>query len=87
MAATIGTFHRPSRSMEGHQVSPQPLTGHPHLHWRGSHERQAGGHLSAPECNFAICPPGIGRFGVNAFIQKGKVGLIPVTIPAHAPHH
>ena len=28
------------------------------------------------ECNFAISPPGIGRFRVNAFIQQGRVGMV-----------
>ena len=27
------------------------------------------------ECNFAIAPPGIGRFRVNAFVQQGHVGM------------
>src|SRR5207247_8741266 len=30
---------------------------------------------STKECNFAIAPPGIGRFRCNAFIQQGRVGM------------
>jgi twitching motility protein PilU len=37
------------------------------------------------ECNFAISPPGIGRFRVNAFIQQGKVGMVMRVIPGMPP--
>ena len=37
------------------------------------------------ECNFAISPPGIGRFRVNAFVQQGRVGLVLRTIPTTVP--
>ncbi|MDO9359674.1 MAG: PilT/PilU family type 4a pilus ATPase, partial [Polaromonas sp.] len=37
------------------------------------------------ECNFAISPPGVGRFRVNAFIQQGKVGMVMRVIPATLP--
>ena len=37
------------------------------------------------EGNFAISPPGIGRFRVNAFIQQGKVGMVLRTIPLTLP--
>jgi twitching motility protein PilU len=37
------------------------------------------------ECNFAISPPGIGRFRVNAFIQQGKVGMVMRVIPGTPP--
>ena len=37
------------------------------------------------ECNFAIAPPGIGRFRVNAFVQLGKVGLVLRAIPFRPP--
>ncbi len=37
------------------------------------------------ECNFAINPPGIGRFRVNVFVQQARTGavlrIIPTTIP------
>ena len=37
------------------------------------------------ECNFAIAPPGIGRFRVNAFVQQGHVGMVLRTITADDP--
>ncbi|MBF0589569.1 MAG: PilT/PilU family type 4a pilus ATPase [Magnetococcales bacterium] len=37
------------------------------------------------ECNFAISPPNIGRFRVNAFVQQGKVGMILRTITTDIP--
>jgi twitching motility protein PilU len=39
-------------------------------------DRQAAEFEATKECNFAINPPGIGRFRVNAFIQQGRVGLV-----------
>ena len=40
---------------------------------------------STKECNFAISPPGIGRFRVNAFVQMGKVGMVLRVIPERPP--
>jgi twitching motility protein PilU len=37
------------------------------------------------ECNFAIAPPGIGRFRVNVFVQLGKVGMVLRAIPFKPP--
>ncbi|SFF48557.1 twitching motility protein PilU [Fontimonas thermophila] len=37
------------------------------------------------ECNFAISPPGIGRFRVNAFVQQGRVGGVLRTINTEIP--
>jgi twitching motility protein PilU len=37
------------------------------------------------ECNFAINPPGIGRFRVNAFLQQGRVGAVLRIIPTEIP--
>jgi twitching motility protein PilU len=48
-------------------------------------DRQAKDFDASKECNFAIAPPGIGRFRVSAFMQQGHVGavlrLINATIP------
>jgi twitching motility protein PilU len=48
-------------------------------------DKQAAEFESSKECNFAIAPPGVGRFRVNAFVQQGRVGMvlrrIPTTIP------
>lgn len=48
-------------------------------------DRQAAEFEATKECNFAISPPGIGRFRANAFIQQGQVGLILRTIPQRIP--
>ena len=37
------------------------------------------------ECNFAICPEGIGRFRVNVFVQQGHVGIVMRTITTLIP--
>jgi twitching motility protein PilU len=37
------------------------------------------------ECNFAISPPGIGRFRVNAFVQQNRVGGVLRTINTEIP--
>lgn len=38
------------------------------------------------ECNFAIAPAGIGRFRVNAFVQKGTTSLVLRVIPQTLPN-
>jgi twitching motility protein PilU len=40
---------------------------------------------STKECNFAIAPPGIGRFRVSAFVQQGLIGAVLRTINAKIP--
>jgi twitching motility protein PilU len=35
-------------------------------------DKQAAEFERTKECNFAISPPGIGRFRVNAFMQQGR---------------
>ena len=37
------------------------------------------------ECNFAINPPGIGRFRVNVFVQQGRIGGVLRIIPTDIP--
>ncbi|GMQ96612.1 MAG: type IV pilus ATPase PilU [Gammaproteobacteria bacterium] len=37
------------------------------------------------EANFAISPPGIGRFRANAFVQQGHMGMVLRTITADVP--
>ncbi len=69
------------------KVSPQPLTGMHTLALARAimNDKQAAEFERNKECNFAISPPGLGRFRVNAFIQQGSVGMvmrvIPVTLP------
>ena len=40
---------------------------------------------STKECQFAIAPPGIGRFRASAFIQQGATGCVIRTINAKIP--
>ena len=48
-------------------------------------DKQAAEFERTKECNFAISPPGVGRFRVNAFLQQGKVGMVMRIIPAVLP--
>ena len=69
------------------KVSPQPLTGQHTLALARSimNDKQAAEFERTKECNFAIAPPGIGRFRVNAFVQQGHVGMVLRTIPQTLP--
>ncbi|HTP40340.1 MAG TPA: PilT/PilU family type 4a pilus ATPase [Steroidobacteraceae bacterium] len=48
-------------------------------------DRQSKEFDATKECNFAIAPPGIGRFRVSAFVQQGQVGCVIRTINATIP--
>jgi twitching motility protein PilU len=48
-------------------------------------DKQAQEFEGSNECNFAINPPGIGRFRVNAFVQQARVGLVLRTITTAIP--
>ena len=48
-------------------------------------DKQAGEFESTKECNFAIAPPGVGRFRVNAFVQQSRVGMVLRTIMTEIP--
>jgi twitching motility protein PilU len=48
-------------------------------------DKQAEAFEASKECNFAISPPGIGRFRVNAFVQQARVGLVLRTINSAIP--
>ena len=48
-------------------------------------DKQAAEFESSKECNFAISPPGVGRFRVNAFVQQGRVGMVFRTITTDIP--
>jgi twitching motility protein PilU len=69
------------------KVSPQPLTAMHTLALARSimSDKQAAEFERTKECNFAISPPGVGRFRVNAFIQQGKVGMVLRVIPQTPP--
>src|SRR6201992_957999 len=49
------------------------------------HDRQTKEFDASKECNFAIAPPGIGRFRVSAFVQQGAVGCVIRLINANIP--
>ncbi len=48
-------------------------------------DKQAQGFEATKECNFAVNPPGIGRFRVNAFVQQQRVGIVLRTITTTIP--
>jgi twitching motility protein PilU len=48
-------------------------------------DRQAQEFEASRECNFAISPPGIGRFRVNSFVQQQRVGIVLRTITTTIP--
>jgi twitching motility protein PilU len=48
-------------------------------------DRQSKEFDATKECNFAIAPPGIGRFRVSAFVQQGHTGCVIRTINATIP--
>src|SRR5213595_1603027 len=68
-------------------VSKTPLTSQHTIELVRSvmNDKQAMEFESTKECNFAIAPPGIGRFRCNAFIQQGRVGMAMRTINTVIP--
>lgn len=48
-------------------------------------EKQSAEFDASNECNFAIGLPGLARFRVNAFIQRGSVGMVFRTINSQIP--
>ncbi|MCS6946126.1 MAG: PilT/PilU family type 4a pilus ATPase [Steroidobacteraceae bacterium] len=48
-------------------------------------DRQTKEFDATKECNFAIAPPGIGRFRVNAFVQQGNTGCVLRLINSKIP--
>jgi twitching motility protein PilU len=48
-------------------------------------DKQAAEFEHTHECNFAISPPGIGRFRVNVFMQQQRVGMVLRTITTKIP--
>jgi twitching motility protein PilU len=69
------------------KVSPQPLNGAHTLALARSimNDKQIADFERTKEGNFAISPPGVGRFRVNVFVQQGKVGMVMRVIPAIIP--
>src|SRR5487761_353093 len=48
-------------------------------------DRQSREFDATKECNFAIAPPGVGRFRVSAFVQQGATGCVIRLINAKIP--
>ena len=69
------------------KVSPQPLNAAHTLALARSimSDKQIAEFERTKEGNFAISPPGIGRFRVNVFVQQSKIGLVLRVIPAVLP--
>ncbi|MBW3567513.1 MAG: PilT/PilU family type 4a pilus ATPase, partial [Proteobacteria bacterium] len=69
------------------KVSPQPLNGSHTLALARSimNDKQAAEFERTKECNFAISPPGVGRFRVNAFVQQGRARCVLRTITTDIP--
>ena len=68
-------------------VSKSPLTAQHTMELVRSvmNDKQAAEFESTKECNFAIAPPGIGRFRVNAFVQQSRIGMVLRTITTEIP--
>jgi twitching motility protein PilU len=69
------------------KVSPQPLSAAHTIALARSimNDKQSSEFERSKECNFAVSPPGVGRFRVNAFVQQGRVGMVLRVIPAQLP--
>ena len=74
----------PSFKIDGKMVpvSKQPMTPQHTLELVQAimDEKQKAEFAATKECNFAIHPPSIGRFRVNAFIQQQCAGMVLRTI-------
>ncbi len=68
-------------------VSPQALAPAHTVELAHSimNDRQAAEFEATHESNFAISPPGIGRFRVNVFMQQQRVGMVLRTITTKIP--
>jgi twitching motility protein PilU len=68
-------------------VTNQSLTGQQAKEIARSimNDKQASEFDATKECNFAIGLPGVARFRVNAFVQRGSTGLVFRTITTKIP--
>ncbi|MGH8279505.1 MAG: PilT/PilU family type 4a pilus ATPase [Gammaproteobacteria bacterium] len=68
-------------------VTDKPLTGEQSglLVRAIMNDRQSKEFDATKECQFAIAPPGIGRFRVSAFVQQGHVGAVLRTLNTEIP--
>src|ERR1700712_6144109 len=70
------------RAQSDRSLSPEQSAG---LVRAIMNDRQTKEFDATKECNFAISPPGIGRFRVSAFVQQGYTGAVLRTINAKIP--
>ena len=79
----------PAFKMDGKMtpVSPQALTPQHTQELARSimNDKQAAEFEASHECNFAISPPGIGRFRVNVYMQQQRVAMVLRTITTTIP--
>lgn len=79
----------PSMKIDGKltQVSSQKLSASHTMDLTRSimNEKQLGEFEATNECNFAISLPGISRFRVNAYVQRGSVAMVIRIITADIP--
>jgi twitching motility protein PilU len=79
----------PAIKVDGHMtpVMDKPLSSEASAMIMRSimNDRQVKEFEASNECNFAISPPNIGRFRVNAFVQQSKVGGVMRTINTTIP--
>ncbi|AHK80790.1 twitching motility protein PilT, partial [Ectothiorhodospira haloalkaliphila] len=79
----------PSMKIDGKMtpVTNQPLSpAHTQVLVRSiMNDRQSSEFERCQECNFAISLPGISRFRVNAFTQRGSAGMVLRVITADIP--
>ncbi len=80
----------PSIKVDGKMMplTNQPLTpAHTRVLVRSvMNDKQAAEYERTQECNFAISLPGVARFRVNAFTQRGSSGMVLRTINTHIPN-
>ena len=85
----IATGFPPAMKLDGAMtpVMEKPLSGENSAMIVRSmmNDRQVKEFEETNECNFAIAPPQIGRFRVNAFVQQGKVGAVLRKIETEIP--
>lgn len=86
----ITTGFPPAMKIDG-KVTPvtnQALTGQQAKEITRSimNDKQAAEYDATNECNFAVGIPGLARFRVNAFVQRGSSGLVFRTIATKIPN-
>ena len=86
----ITTGFPPAMKIDGKMtpVSKQALTpeNSKGLTYSIMNDRQLKEFEATKECNFAIAPPGIGRFRCNAYVQQGCPGLVMRVITTDVPN-